>query len=232
MGDILQIKDLSKNFTMHTQNGAEINVFRDVWFDLKKGESVGITGPSGMGKSSLLKIIYGSYKADTGQVLIKHQGRWFDVADCLPRQILSIREATIGYVSQFLRVIPRVPTIAIVAEPLLERGVEKHQAYAKAGELLIRLNIPETLWSLSPLTFSGGEQQRVNIARGFIAPSPIMLVDEPTASLDDANRDTVLAMINEVRQQGTAVLGVFHNSYDRNMACTREFNLSDFRKAA
>lgn len=230
MTKILKIKNLSKSFTLHTQAGARISVFDNLSLDLNSGESIAITGPSGMGKSSFLKMIFGTYMADAGEILIRHNGTWFDVAKCTPRKMVTIREKTISYVSQFLRVIPRVPALDIVAEPLLAHG--RIQAYTRASELLTRLNIPENLWQLSPLTFSGGEQQRVNIARGFAAPAPLMLLDEPTASLDDANRDIVLELINEARLQGSALLGVFHNEEDRSKVCANEFDLADFREAA
>lgn len=230
MTEILKIRNLTKSFILHPQAGARIRVFDRLSFDLNSAQSIAITGPSGMGKSSFLKMIFGSYVTDSGEILVRHHGVWFDVAKCTPRQMVTIRKKTIAYVSQFLRVIPRVATLDIVAEPLLEQG--KTAAYQRAGELLSRLNIPQNLWQLSPLTFSGGEQQRVNIARGFAAPAPLMLLDEPTASLDDANRAIVLELINEARLQGSALLSVFHNSEDRAKACSDEFNLTDFREAA
>jgi len=230
MSEILKIRNLTKSFTLHTQAGARISVFDSLSFDLNCGQSIAITGPSGMGKSSFLKMVFGSYMADSGEILLRHQGVWRDVTKCSPRQMVAIREKTISYVSQFLRVIPRVPTIDIVAEPLLDHG--KTQAYDRAGELLTRLNIPENLWQLSPLTFSGGEQQRVNIARGFAVPAPLILLDEPTASLDDANRAVVLEMIAEARLNGSALLGVFHNLEDRSEACSGDLDLTEFREAA
>ena len=230
MTEILKIRNLTKSFILHSQAGARIRVFDRLSFDLNSAQSIAITGPSGMGKSSFLKMIFGSYVADSGEILVRHHGVWFDVAKCTPRQMVTIRKKTIAYVSQFLRVIPRVATLDIVAEPLLEQG--KTLAYQRAGELLSRLNIPQNLWQLSPLTFSGGEQQRVNIARGFAAPAPLILLDEPTASLDDTNRAIVLELINEARLQGSALLGVFHNPEDRAKACSDEFDLTDFREAA
>jgi alpha-D-ribose 1-methylphosphonate 5-triphosphate synthase subunit PhnL len=146
--------------------------------------------------------------------------------------VLDVRRRTIGYVTQFLRVIPRVPAIDIVAEPLLERGVAAQIARDRAAGLLRKLNIPERLWSLSPMTFSGGEQQRVNIARGFAAPYPILLLDEPTASLDQENKARVLAMIGEARAEGSAIIGIFHDAADRKTACTREFDLSELKSQA
>ncbi|PCI05200.1 MAG: phosphonate C-P lyase system protein PhnL [Hyphomicrobiales bacterium] len=230
MNQILRINDLCKSFVLHTQGGTKIDVFSDLNLELSGGEAIAITGPSGMGKSSLLKIIYGSYKSDSGEVLVKHQDEWCNIPDCSPREMIALREAEIGYVSQFLRVIPRVSTLDIVAEPILHLG--KLDAEKRAGELLERLNIPQNLWQLSPTTFSGGEQQRVNIARGFAKIRPLLLLDEPTASLDAINRAVVLDMINEARLEGSAILGVYHNIEDREKVSSGECNLANFREAA
>ncbi|QIG47782.1 phosphonate C-P lyase system protein PhnL [Nordella sp. HKS 07] len=225
MRAVLKIKNLAKQFRLHLQGGARIPVFDDLNLELAEGEALAVTGPSGKGKSSLLKLIYGTYKAGQGEILVRHDGAWIDLADAEPREVLQARRRTIGYVTQFLRVIPRVPALDIVAEPLLERGVAPDEARERAGHLLGRLNIPERLWSLSPMTFSGGEQQRVNIARGFAAAYPILLLDEPTASLDQENKARVLAMIDEARAQGSAIIGIFHDAADRKAVCTREFDL-------
>lgn len=230
MTKILRVNNLCKSFTLHTQMGTKIEVFSNLNLELEPGDAIAITGPSGMGKSSLLKIIYGSYISNSGEVAIKHQNEWRNIPDCSPREIIDIREATIGYVSQFLRVIPRVSTLDIVAEPILHLGAG--QAERRAGELLERLNISSNLWQLSPTTFSGGEQQRVNIARGFAKLRPLLLLDEPTASLDDINRTVVLEMINEARSQGSAILGIYHNVEDREEVSSGECNLAEFRDAA
>ncbi|MFZ5674209.1 MAG: phosphonate C-P lyase system protein PhnL [Pseudomonadota bacterium] len=226
MRAILKIRNLAKQFRLHLQGGVRIPVFDDLHLELAESEALAVTGPSGKGKSSLLKLIYGTYKAGHGEILVRHDDEWIDLAHAEPRRMLEARRRTIGYVTQFLRVIPRVPTLDIVSEPLLERGVAPDQARERAAQLLERLNIPERLWSLSPMTFSGGEQQRVNIARGFAAPYPILLLDEPTASLDQENKARVLAMIDEARAQGTAIIGIFHDAADRKAVCTREFDLS------
>jgi alpha-D-ribose 1-methylphosphonate 5-triphosphate synthase subunit PhnL len=223
---VLMIKDLAKQFRLHLQGGTCIPVFEHLALDLASGEALAVTGPSGKGKSSLLKLIYGTYKPGRGEILIRHDEAWLDLARAQPRQILEARRRTIGYVSQFLRVIPRIPALDIVAEPLLERGMTAQQARDRAAQLLHRINIPERLWSLSPMTFSGGEQQRVNIARGFAAPYPILLLDEPTASLDQENKARVLAMIDEARARGSAIIGIFHDAADRRTVCTREFDLN------
>lgn len=226
MRTILKIRNLAKQFRLHLQGGVRIPVFDDLHLELAEGEALAVTGPSGKGKSSLLKIIYGTYKAGQGEILVRHDDGWVDLAQAAPRQVLEARRRTIGYVTQFLRVIPRVPTIDIVSEPLLERGIVPELARERAALLLERLNIPERLWSLSPMTFSGGEQQRVNIARGFAAHYPILLLDEPTASLDQENKARVLKMIDEARDQGSAIIGIFHDASDRKAVCTREFDLS------
>ena len=201
-------------------------------FTLHEGEAVGLSGPSGAGKSSLLKLIYGTYPAGAGKIEIRHDRRWVDIAQADPSEIIAVRRRTLGYVTQFLRVIPRVPCLEIVAEPLIERGVDRDAARARARDLLVRLNIPEKLWSLSPLTFSGGEQQRVNIARGFSAPYPVLLLDEPTASLDPENRQVVLDLISESVSAGCAMIGIFHDARDRAAVATRHFDIKPMRSAA
>ncbi|CAN5167176.1 phosphonate C-P lyase system protein PhnL [soil metagenome] len=232
MTRILKIRGLGKEFCLHLQGAARIPVFSDFDLDLDAGEALGIAGPSGKGKSSLLKLIHGTYKIGRGQILVRHDEEWIDIARSPPRQILSIRKTTIGYVTQFLRVIPRVPTIDVVAEPLLDRGVDPTDARTRAGDLLSRLAIPERLWPLSPLTFSGGEQQRVNIARGFVAPYPILLLDEPTASLDAENRARVLSLISERKRQGSAIIGIFHSEDDRQAICNRLIDLAELQAEA
>jgi alpha-D-ribose 1-methylphosphonate 5-triphosphate synthase subunit PhnL len=188
MNTMIEITGAEKSFTMHLQGGVRLPVVHGVSFLVNAGECVVLSGPSGAGKSSILKMIFGNYRCKGGGILVRHQGGVLDIARAEPRQILSVRRSTIGYVSQFLRAVPRVPTLDVVAEPLLVTGVARADARERAGALLRRLNIPERLWRLPPSTFSGGEQQRVNIARGFISDLPVLLLDEPTASLDAANR--------------------------------------------
>jgi alpha-D-ribose 1-methylphosphonate 5-triphosphate synthase subunit PhnL len=191
-------------------------------------------GASGVGKSSLLKMIYGNYAVDTGTIALMHQGAPVDLATVAPRAVLALRRDTIGYVSQFLRTVPRVTALDVVAEPLVSRGTPREQAREKARALLARLNLPERLWSLPPATFSGGEQQRVNIARGFITNHPVLLLDEPTASLDAKNREVVVEMIAEKKRAGTALLGIFHDDDVRAAVADRIVDVTAFspRKAA
>ncbi len=221
---MIELTEVSKSFTLHNQGGAVIPVMEGASLKVAPGECVALTGASGAGKSTLMRVIYGNYLAASGQVMVGG----LDVARAEPREILALRRETLGYVSQFLRVVPRVPTLEVVAEPLLAIGCDRQVALDKAAELLARLNIPERLWSLSPTTFSGGEQQRVNIARGFAHDYPAMLLDEPTASLDARNRETVLSLIEEAKARGAAIVGIFHDVEARERVCDREVDVSDF----
>ena len=232
MTAMIELANAEKTFTMHLQGGVELPVVRDVSFHADPGECVVLSGPSGAGKSSILKMIFGNYRCDSGRIGIRHNGRVVDLATAEPRQVLSIRRSTIGYVSQFLRAVPRVATIDVVAEPLIVNGVAREEARERAGKLLRRLNIPERLWSLPPSTFSGGEQQRVNIARGFISDLPILLLDEPTASLDAANRAVVVELIAEKKTRGVAMVAIVHDDEIRHLIADRIVDVTSFAAAA
>ena len=221
---MIEIAGLSKTFTLHNQGGAVIEVMRDAALRVDPGECVGLTGASGAGKSTLMRMVWGNYLAAAGRIMVAG----VDVARAAPREVIALRRGQMSYVSQFLRVLPRVPTVEVVAEPLLLQGVPEPEALDRARALLARLNIPQTLWSLSPTTFSGGEQQRVNIARGFIRAVPVMLLDEPTASLDAVNRAVVLALIAEAKAQGAAILGIFHDEGARAQVCDRLVDVTAF----
>jgi alpha-D-ribose 1-methylphosphonate 5-triphosphate synthase subunit PhnL len=228
----IDLAGVSKAFTLHAQGSITLPVLDRVDFSVAAGECVALVGPSGAGKSTLMRMIYGNYRCSTGCIGIRHDGEWIDLATASPRTILAVRRRTVGYVSQFLRVVPRVPTLEVVAEPLRVLGVERSDAAARASAMLSRLNVPERLWTLPPATFSGGEQQRVNVARGFVADYPVLLLDEPTASLDAANRDTVVALIDEARKRGAAIVGIFHDAEVRGAVATRTFNIEAIRAAA
>ncbi|RDS78914.1 phosphonate C-P lyase system protein PhnL [Dyella monticola] len=228
---MLELRDLSKSFELHHQHGARLNVLRGIDLRLHAGECVVLSGPSGAGKSTLLRVIYANYRPSFGAVHVRHDERWIDLAKATPHEVLEVRRRTLAYVSQFLRVIPRVPALDIVAEPLLQMGVDEPEARRRAGDLLRRLNVPERLWALPPSTFSGGEQQRVNIARGLIARRPILLLDEPTASLDVENRNVVAQLLAEARADGSAVLGIFHDEDMRDRVATRLFPMQALEAA-
>ncbi len=228
MTTLLSVRNVSKTFTMHLRDGVVLPVVDGVSFDIEAGECVVLGGPSGVGKSSILKMVYGNYAVDSGAILLARDGAMVDLATASPRQTLELRRDVIGYVSQFLRTVPRVSALDVVAEPLVARGVSRDEARAKAAVLLARLNLPERLWALPPATFSGGEQQRVNIARGFITDHPVLLLDEPTASLDATNRAVVVGMIAEKKQAGTAMLGIFHDDDVRAEVASRIVDVSRF----
>lgn len=221
---MIRIENLQKSFTLHNQGGTVIPVMAGATLTVAPGECVGLTGQSGAGKSTLMRMVYGNYLTAGGSLMIGDT----DVATAEPREIIALRRHTLGYVSQFLRVVPRVPTLEVVAEPLLSLGTPADQARDRAAHLLQRLNIPERLWTLSPTTFSGGEQQRVNIARGFAHAYPALLLDEPTASLDAANREVVLTLIEEAKARGAAILGIFHDEGARSRVCDRLVDVTGF----
>jgi alpha-D-ribose 1-methylphosphonate 5-triphosphate synthase subunit PhnL len=221
----LAVSDLDKSFTLHTQGGVRLPVLRSVSLVVEPGECVALTDPSGAGKSTLLRLIYGNYLVEGGSILVRHRGELIELAGAGPRTLLAVRRQTIGYVSQFLRAIPRVPTLEVVAEPLRALGVPAGRATERAAALLARLAIPVRLWSLSPVTFSGGEQQRVNVARGFVAEHPVLLLDEPTASLDAESRARVVGLIQEAKTRGAAIVGTFHDAEVRATVATRVVTL-------
>jgi len=230
---VLSLDNLAKSFTMHLQGGLVIPVVAGITLDVAPGECVVLGGPSGAGKSSILKMIYGNYRADRGAIRVAAEdGETVDVATAAPRRVMALRRTTIGYVSQFLRVIPRVPALAVVAEAAVAFGIARDEAEARARRLLTLLNVPERLWSLPPATFSGGEQQRVNIARGFIADHPILLLDEPTASLDARNRAAVVELIETKKAAGTAIVGIFHDDDVRERVATRIVDVTRFAASA
>jgi alpha-D-ribose 1-methylphosphonate 5-triphosphate synthase subunit PhnL len=223
---------VAKTFVMHLRGGARLPVVRGVSFSVRSGECVALSGPSGIGKSSILKLIYGNYRVDAGRVLVIGETGTVDVASASPRQMLALRRTTLGYVSQFLRTIPRVGALEIVAAAAREDGVAHQDARARAGDLLAKLNVAHRLWHLPPATFSGGEQQRVNIARGLAARRPILLLDEPTAALDDMNRATVVELIEARKREGAAVLGIFHDADIRERVADRIIDVTQFAPGA
>ncbi len=228
---MINVKNMQKTFKLHQQGGVEIEALKNINLQVKSGECLTLYGQSGSGKSTLLKSLYGNYKPSSGSIVVRHNEQEIDICTADPRKIIEIRRVTLSYVSQFLSVIPRVSTLDIVTEPLFSEvnagKITEEKAYEKSKEMLERLCIPERLWGLAPATFSGGEQQRVNIARGFIRPSPILLLDEPTASLDSKNRDIVIALINEAKLNGTAVVGIFHDKLARDAVTDVTYDMAN-----
>lgn len=221
---MIDVNGASKRFVLHNQGGTILPVMAAAQLQVRPGECVALTGASGAGKSTLMRMIWGNYRCDEGSIRVAG----LEMCGAPARDILALRRTRLGYVSQFLRVIPRVPALDVVAEPLLVQGMAEAEAKLQAEDMLARLNIPPALWGLSPTTFSGGEQQRVNIARGFIHRWPVMLLDEPTASLDAANRAVVLDLILQAKARGAAILGIFHDVAARAAVCDREVDMEAF----
>lgn len=231
MSIALELRDVAKTFTLYLQGGARLAVVAGVTLSVRAGECVVLGGPSGVGKSTILRIIFGNYRCDRGQILIRQGAQRCDLAGAAPRRVLALRRSTIGYVSQFLRAVPRVPAIDVVAEPLVAAGTPRQAARQGAAALLARLNIPERLWQLLPATFSGGEQQRINVARGFLPELPILLLDEPTAALDAANCAAVRDLIVEKKRRGTAILAAVHDESFRDAIADRVVDVTQFAAA-
>ncbi|STQ72565.1 phosphonate C-P lyase system protein PhnL [Hafnia alvei] len=217
----LRVENLSKTFVLHHQNSIRLPVLSDASLEVNAGECVVLHGHSGSGKSTLLRSLYANYLPDEGSIWVQHQGEWLDMVQAPARQILAVRRQTIGWVSQFLRVIPRISALDVVMQPMLELGYERQACEQKAAALLTHLNVPERLWHLAPSTFSGGEQQRVNIARGFVVDYPILLLDEPTASLDTTNSAAVVSLVVQAKARGAAIVGIFHDEAVRDHVADR-----------
>jgi alpha-D-ribose 1-methylphosphonate 5-triphosphate synthase subunit PhnL len=211
---VISVENLSKSFILHILGEKRIEACRDVSFSVSQGGFLGLSGPSGAGKSTVLKCIYRTYLPGGGEV-------WYDSATsgrvnlaALPdREVIDIRTREMGYVSQFLKVIPRVSALDVVMEPILARNrVTRDEARQRAGGLLERLRIPSHLFDAYPATFSGGEQQRINIAHAVSWKPRLLLLDEPTASLDRDSVGVVLEILKELRQEGTTMIGIFHDT--------------------
>lgn len=221
--------NLHKGFTLHNQGGIHFPVLEGVSLTVNPGECVALEGASGSGKSTFMRSLYANYRVDGGEIWIKHKGQWQNIVTCQAHELIDIRRYSLGYVSQFLRVIPRVSALDVAAEPLIDMGVSPEAAQDRVRSLFSRLNLPERLWTVSPTTFSGGEKQRVNIARAFAADYPVLLLDEPTSALDAANRSVVVQLIEEKKEQGCALIGIFHDEAVKNQVCNQSltFRLHD-----
>jgi len=221
----ITVTQVSKTFVLHNQGGTQLPVLNQMSFHVDAGECVVLYGQSGCGKSTLLKMLFGNYLADSGSIEIHTDQEVVDLVQAHPHDVLTLRRQTLSFVSQFLRVIPRVSTWDLVSDPLKRNGVDPPEIEDRVTQILHRLNLPESLWQLAPATFSGGEQQRVNIARSLILDSPIILLDEPTASLDANNREVVAELISEARARGAALVGIFHDDHLRAQIASRLIHL-------
>jgi alpha-D-ribose 1-methylphosphonate 5-triphosphate synthase subunit PhnL len=209
---MLVVKNLSKQFIMHIRGGARISSFSGVSFEARQGSLLALTGPSGIGKSSLLKCIYRTYLPSSGQILYRSaDGGEIDLAVAGDWDILNLRRTEIGYVSQFFHVMPRIPAREILMEPLVTRGVSREEAREQAEVMLSKVGLEKSLWEMYPSTFSGGEKQRLNILHAVITKPRLLLLDEPTASLDQGYKEKVMEMILALKAEGAAMIGVFHD---------------------
>ena len=222
----LEVKNLKKTFTVHTQGSVEVKGFEDINFKLKQGEFLSLFGPSGAGKSSILKTLYRTYNTTSGEInFYKDNGSIVNISNSTESEILNLRKNDLGYVSQFLQILPRISAVDVVATELIQKGESEEVAKEKAKEMLDYLSIKEELFNLSPLTFSGGEQQRVNIAKGIIAPKSLLLLDEPTASLDKNNTLKVIDKLQDLKKQGVSMVGIFHDQDAMEMISDKIYKL-------
>jgi alpha-D-ribose 1-methylphosphonate 5-triphosphate synthase subunit PhnL len=230
MRQLLKVVNLQKRFEMHILNEKEIHALQDVSFEVNEGEIVGLTGKTGAGKSTLMNCIFRTYLVTSGQILYTDgQDQTIDLATASEQQVIHLRRTEVTYCSQFLHVIPRVPAVDVVASGLVARGRSLEEGRRDASSCLERLNLPKELWDAYPATFSGGEQQRVNIARAMISRPRFLLVDEPTASLDMKTKDAVIEMLLELKQTGTSIILITHDQYTLNKMADRSLHLEDGR---
>lgn len=225
--EILKIENLAKNFYLHNAK-KEIHSCQNINFTLEQGQFIGIVGLSGAGKSTILKCIHRTYLASTGK--ITYQSEAFgevELTTAPERQILFLRKNEIGYVSQFLNVMPRTTAREHVMNALLERGVDAAEAKEKAEAMLRYFRLPEPLWDLYPNTFSGGERLRLNLAHTMVKQPRMMLLDEPTASLDNKTKILVKDMLMQLKEKGTSMIGIFHDLEFMDGLCDKVFNISE-----
>ncbi|HEX3549894.1 MAG TPA: phosphonate C-P lyase system protein PhnL [Candidatus Elarobacter sp.] len=218
---VMCLRGVTKSFTLHVQGGRVLPVLDGIDLDVRSGDGVALVGPSGTGKSTLLRCIYGNYGVDAGTVQVRDGDRIVDVAALAPHELAAVRSRALGYVSQFLRAVPRVAAIDVAADPLLALGVGVDEARDRVAALFERMLLPERLWPLSPTTFSGGEKQRVNLARTLVVSYPVLLLDEPTAALDARSRERVVGLLQERRAAGAALIGIYHDDAVRRRLADR-----------
>jgi len=227
---ILEVAGLHKEFMLFVQGGKRIQALEDISFEMAQGEVVGLTGKSGAGKSTLMKCIYRTYVPTAGSIRLRRSdGSIVDLATAAEHDVLGVRRSEMTYCSQFLLAIPRVPAIEVAAEGLLNRKTARETAFAEVRQCFERLGLPEELWDAYPSTFSGGEQQRINICRAILTRPRFLLVDEPTASLDMTTKDAVIEMLLEIRESGTSILLITHDEHTLRRLSDRCLHLENGR---
>ncbi|WP_130861132.1 phosphonate C-P lyase system protein PhnL [Bacilliculturomica massiliensis] len=226
MRPILMIEDLSKEFYLHEQK-KKISSCRNISLSLQKGGFIGIVGTSGAGKSTVLRCIYRTYLATGGRVVYDSLAYGpLDLVAAAERQIIYLRRAEIGYVSQFLSTLPRTTAFQYVTDAALDAGFPQDEAEERAAEMLRYFRLREDLWALYPVTFSGGEKLRLNLAQAMVKAPRLLLLDEPTASLDPDTKLLVRDLLIRLKAQGTSMLGIFHDLAFMDGLCDQVFNLS------
>jgi len=223
---MLKIINLTKSFAMHVGEEKTIPCLDSITLSVEPGQMTAVIGPSGAGKSSLLKCVYGTYLTTSGNIYYTDANNIVhDLANIDLQTMRGLRTNEIGYVSQFFQVIPRIAAIDVLCEPLINRGVSVSESAKRAKELLAMVGIPENLWNMYPSTFSGGEKQRLNIIYGIITKPRLMLLDEPTASLDPISKAHVLDLISGLKKQGSTILGVFHDYNAMKMVADQSYHI-------
>jgi alpha-D-ribose 1-methylphosphonate 5-triphosphate synthase subunit PhnL len=232
MDKLIELQGLQKAFTTHHLNQT-MTAVEDISFGLEKGKFLGIVGKSGSGKSTIIKCIYRTYLPQNGQIYYDSEafGK-IDLVTASEREIIHLRKNEIGYVSQFLSVMPRTTTLELVEQSLLETGADEKTATLRAKEALRHFDIAEALWDSYPNTFSGGEKLRLNIARATVKNPRLLLLDEPTASLDNESKQKVREVIQKLKAGGTTLLGIFHDLEFMEGLCDYTYQMQERRMEA
>ena len=229
MSNIVEIKELSKSFTLHAL-GKHIKASKNINISLEEGKFIGITGKSGSGKSTILKCLYRTYLPECGEILYNSKKfGLIDLAKATEREIIYLRKYEIGYVSQFLNAMPRTTAKEIVGEALLEMGSDFKESEKEAERMLSHFELDKELWDAYPINFSGGEKLRLNIAKSMVKRPRLLLLDEPTASLDNASKIKVRELIEELKSSGTTMIGIFHDIEFMDGICDEIYNMEHGR---